>query len=750
MDGFERRPAETKGAVGSGVLRRDAREKVCGSALYVADIRRAHMLYGKAVRSPYPHALIKEIDASQALACPGVVAVFTAADIPGNNITGPRTVKDQPVLTSDRVRFAGEAVALVVADSEAALRRGVDRVKVNYEPLPLVDNPKDALASGAPLLHREGNLCYQFRINKGDFESALREADLVITRTYCTQMSDHSCLEPDGAVAEPIEDGVVVWVSSKSVHLDRNEVARVLGIPAEKVRVIATTVGGSFGSKPDLPTACMAALIAWKTGQPAKIVLSREECFFAKTKRHPYILTYTHAVRWDGKILGVRVEALADAGAYSSYTPTVTTRGLIHGVGPYSVPNVDMEVRAAYTNHPVTGALRGYGLPQFSFAIERQMDLIARELGLDPFEVRMKNVLAPGDQMPTGQVLNHVPMREILEAGQCRVKTIDEQDRTEGRLRGEPRFRRAWGIASCFYGLGRTGMADSAEVTLRLEGDGYFRLLVGCSDTGQGSDTCLAQIAAQGLGVPVDLVRVTSGDTQLTRDAGTTTATRVTYVVGNAVKKAAEELRARLLSTAEEKELVPDPNWLADLAALCQGRGMEMECAGHFITPNVKLDEKGQGEPYGTYTFGAQWTKVCVDTWTWKVGIERIVSCFDVGRVINPVILEGQLEGGIAMALGYGLTEEVLLKEGVIANPNFDEYLIPTAADVPPVTQVILETSDPSGPFGAIGIGEPSAVPGAASLANAISAALGIEVKEIPVTPERLYGLVSGKEQGIE
>lgn len=741
MDAFERGAAEEKEALGSGIPRRDAREKVSGSALYVADLRRPNMLYGRAVRSPIPHATVKEIDVSQALACPGVVAVFTAADIPGRNITGPRTVKDQPVLTPDRVRFAGEAVALVVAESEAALQRGVDRVRVNYEPLPLVDDPEEALAPGAPLLHKEGNLCYRFQIKKGDFESSLRKADLVITRTYRTQMSDHSCLEPDGALAEPTEDGLVVWLSSKSVHLDRTEVARVLGIPLEKVRVIAATVGGSFGSKPDLATACMAALITWKTGRPAKIVLSREECFFAKTKRHPYILTYTHAVRRDGKILGVKVEALADAGAYSSYTPTVTTRGLIHGVGPYSVPNVEMEVRAAYTNHPVTGALRGYGLPQFSFAIERQMDLIARELGLDPFEVRMRNVLKPGDEMPTGQVLNHVPMREILEAGQYQVKIIDEQDRKEVRSEGEPRFRRAWGMATCFYGLGRTGMADSAEVTLRLEGDGYFRLLVGCPDTGQGSDTCLAQIAAQGLGVPVDLVRVASGDTQFTRDAGTTTATRVTYVVGNAVKKAAEELRVHLLSTAEEKELVPDRGWLADLAAFCRDRGMEMECVGHFMTPNVEFDEKGQGEPYGTYTFGAQWTKVCIDTWTWKVGVDRIVSCFDVGRIINPIMVEGQLEGGVAMALGYGLTEEVLLREGVIANPNFDEYLIPTAADVPPLTNVILETSDPRGPFGAIGIGEPSAVPGAASLANAISAALGIEVKEIPVTPERLLAL---------
>lgn len=740
--------APEREALGLTVPRRDAREKARGASLYVADIRRPGMLYGKAVRSPHPHALIKEIDASAALACPGVVAVFTAADIPGRNLTGPRMVKDQPVLAPGRVRFAGEAVALVAAESEEAARRGAELVKVTYEVLPVVDDPRQALAPEAPLLHEGGNLCHRFRIVRGDFAAAAREADLVLTRTYRTQMADHSCLEPDGAVAEPAGEGVAVWVTSKGVHVDRGEVARVLGLPPEKVRVAAAAVGGSFGSKPDLATVCMAALIAWKTGRPARVTLTREECFFAKTKRHPYVITYTHAVRRDGKILGVKVEALADAGAYSSFTPSVVTRGLIHASGPYLVPNVEMEVRAAYTNHPVTGAFRGYGEPQFTFAVERQMDLIARELGLDPWEVRRRNALRPGDRIATGQELSHVPLREILEEGRRRAEALDEEDRAGGRLGGEPRFRRAWGLAACFYGLGRTGLADRAEVTLRLEGDGVFHLFVGCPDTGQGSDTALGQLAAHGLGVPLELVRVTSADTALTRDAGTSTATRVTYVVGSAVKRAAEELRTRLLEAAEEKEglahsaLRPEREWLASLAAYCQDRGIELEGVGRFHTPTTELDEEGQGAPYGVYSFGAQWTRVRVDTWTWKVDVERVVACYDVGRAINPLLLAGQVEGGAAMAQGYGLTEEVLLREGVIVNPNFDGYLLPTAADVPPVTPVILEGNDPAAPFGAKGIGELTAVPGAASVANAVSAALGVEVRELPLTPERLHALV--------
>jgi CO/xanthine dehydrogenase Mo-binding subunit len=736
--------------LGTSIPKKDALGKAAGTALYVADILRPGMLIGRAVRSPYAHAWVNGIDPSEALACPGVIAVYTASDIPGKNLTGPRTVKDQPVMTPNHVRFAGEAVALVVAESEAAALEGSRKVKVSYRPLPVVDDPEEALGPQAPLLHEGGNLCHQFRVVRGDFEAALRKADLVITRAYRTQMADHSALEPDGAVAERAGDGIVVWISSKGVHLDQGEIARVLGLPLQKVRVIAAAVGGSFGSKPDHPSACMAALIAWRTGRPARVVLDREECFLAKTKRHPYLLHYTHAVRRDGKILGVKVRATADAGAYSSYTPTVAARGLIHAPGPYAIDHVDLEVRAAYTNHPIAGAFRGYGEPQYAFAVESQMDLIARELGLDPWEIRMKNALREGDQLSTGQVVNHVKLRDILEAGRRAAEELDQQDRMRGQLEAGPRFLRSWGISTCFYGLGRTGMADKAEVTLRLEEDGHFHLGVGCSDVGQGSDTCMRQIAAQELGVPSHLVRITSADTLSTRDAGTTTATRVTYVVGNAVKNAAATLKERLLSGGEEKVLIGDAGWLADLASFCRSRGVDMECVGSYVTSNSQLNEEGQGDPYGTYTFGAQWTRACIDTWTWKISVERIVSCYDLGHVINPVLVEGQIEGGAAMALGYGLTEEVRLREGVILNQNFGGYILPTAADVPPVTKVILETGNPEGPFGATGIGEITTVPGAASLANAVSTALGVEVRELPLTPERLYALVASKNQGEE
>ncbi len=727
----------------------DAEDKVRGAAIYVADIHRPNLLHGKAVRSPHPHALVKAIDASSALAVPGVVAVFTAADFPGVNITGPRVFKDQPVLAVGRVRFAGEAVALVAAESEAIAERAARLVKVTYDLLPVVDDPARALEPGSPLVHENGNLCHSLRIVKGDYSAALLQADLVVTRTYHTPMGDHACMEPDGAVAEPDGDGIVVWDCTKGVHVDRGEVARVLGLPEDRVRVIAATIGGSFGSKPDLPTVCMAALIAWKTRRPARVVLSREEYFLVKTKRHPYTITMTHAVRRDGTLLGLKVDALADAGAYSSFTPSVLTRGLVHGTGPYRVPAVEMEVRAAFTNNPITGAFRGYGETQFAFALERQLDIIARELSLDPWELRMRNAMRPGDETCTGQRMDAAHMPEILEAGRIQAERLDAEDRAAGLLDDGPGFRRAWGIGAVFYGLGRTGPADKAEVHLRLTDEGLFHLFVGCPDTGQGSDTGLGQLAAHTLGLPVGLVRVTSADTKLTADSGTTTATRILYILGHAVVEAAASLRDRLLAVALQEEgavrtsLPRDAAWLAALAASCRRRGVDTEAVGRFSTPTTNLDGNGQGSPYGIYTFGAQWTRVRVDLQTYHLAVERIVSCYDIGRVLNPLLVDGQVTGGTVMGLGFALTEEVLLDRSVMRNPNFGTYLLPSIADVPPITSIVLEYADPEGPYGAKGIGEPTAVPGGGSVANAVCAALGVEISELPLTPQRIYEAVN-------
>lgn len=735
--------------VGRSIFRRDAVAKVRGQAPFAGDVSRPRMVYGKIIRSPHAHALIRRIDLSRALAHPGVIGALTAADIPGKNVVGPRQVKDQPVLAEDRVRFAGEAVAVVIAESPESAREAAELVEVSYQSLEVLAEPERALDAGAPFVHSQGNLCHEMRISRGSFLTALRQAALVVSNTFFTQMVDHSYIEPDAVVAEPAGDGVVVWVTSKSPHVDQGEVARVLALPKEKVRVVVATVGGSFGGKPDLPMVCLAGLIALRTGRPAKIVLDREECFLAKTKRHPYRMEYTHAVAGDGTILGVKVEILADAGAYASFTPTVVSKGLVHAAGPYRVPNVEMRARAVYTNNPVTGAMRGYGVPQVVFAVERQMDIIARKLGMDPFELRIKNALRPGDVTVTGQMVNEARLLEALLEARKKVEEIDLPSDEA------PHIKRAWGIAAFYYGCGRTGLADSAQVLLRLEPDGYVQLFVGSPDTGQGSDTALGQIAAEELGLPFTMVRVISADTLLTLDSGTSTASRVTYVVGNAVKRAASELKQRLLVAASQERgyfldsLPADPGYLAHLVRFCREHGWDTEVIGYFETATSPLDECGQGKPFGAYTFGVQVTQVKANTFTGKVDVERAFCCYDVGTVVNPKILEGQIEGGVAMALGYALTEEVRLNGGVPRDRNFDTYLIPTAADMPRVTVMTVDSFEQSGPFGAKGVGEPAALPGAASIVNAVSSAVGCEFFDLPVTPEKVVAAIQGVDRGI-
>ena len=481
----------TSTVVGSNVGRRDALAKVRGEAKYAADIERPGMVYGKVVRSPYARARVKGINSGPALAVPGVLAVFTATDIPGHNRVGARAVKDQPVLVEEMVILPGEAVALVVAESNEAAAEAAKLVEVDYEPLAPLTDPERALAPDAPQLHPEGNICHEMHIVRGDFDAAVKAADLVVTNTYTTQAVDHGYIEPDAVVAELTEGGVTLYVTSKSPHNDQGEVAGVLGLAKDKVRIVVVAVGGSFGGKPDIPMLCLCALMAVKTGRPAKMILEREECLIAKAKRHPYKMIYSHAVKANGEILGLKVEIRADAGAYAGYTPTVVAKGLIHAAGCYRAGCVDMEVRAVYTNNPNSGAMRGYGVPQTVFAVERQMDIIARKLGLDPYDFRMKNIFRPGDITATGQVLTDVRLDELMQRAQLRVAAMPARPEEAAHI------KRAWGTAAFFYGAGRTGVADSARVSIKLLAGGEIRVFVGTPDTGQGSDTALAQIAAR-------------------------------------------------------------------------------------------------------------------------------------------------------------------------------------------------------------------------------------------------------------
>ncbi len=722
--------------VGSSVGKRDAYAKVRGEASYAADLHRANAAHGKIVRSPYAAAVIRGIDVTIAAAYPGVFAVLTARDIPGEKLVGARTVRDQPVFAESVINFAGEAVALVLAESAEIAAEAATLVQVAFEPLEPITDPAFSLEPEARRLRPQGNLSNELSIVRGDFEQACQQAALIVKNTYQTQFVDHGYIEPDAVLAEPDNDGVALWVTSKSPHHDQEEVARVLGLPRERVRVAVAAIGGSFGGKPDLPLLSMAALGALKLQRPVKIVLDRDECLTAKTKRHPYQMEYTHAVTSDGQILGVRVDIIADAGAYSSYTPTATSKGLIHATGPYRVPNVEMRMRAAFTNNPITGAMRGYGVPQVVFAVERQMDIIARSLRIDPIELRIKNALRSGDQTATGQTLGTVRLVECLQ----------EVKRLAGRVQSDNHSaeRRAAGVAAFYYGVGRTGVSDKARVAVRLEQDGAVHVFAGTPDTGQGSDTALAQIAAQALGLPFELVRLTSGDTRTTFDSGTSTASRVTYIVGNAVQRAAAELHAVLLDIASEMEgrrvesLTATGDYLRRLAQYSSERDIPTEAIGIFQTATSPLDKNGQGEPYGAYSFGVQLAQVTVESETGKVTVDRAVCCYDAGTVVNPVLFDAQIEGGTIMAQGYALTEELRLKQGAVLFPNFHAYLMPTALDASAMLVSTVPSFEQTGPFGAKGVGEPTTLPGAAAIANAVSAAIGKEFFELPLTPEKV------------
>ncbi len=722
--------------VGNSVTKPDATAKVRGEARYAADIQRPNAAYGIIVRSPQAAAVIKTIDVAEATGYPGVCVVLTAQDIPGEKLVGARTVRDQPVFAESIINFAGEAVALVLAESAEVAAEAARRVHVVYEPLEPITDPAKALLTESRKLRPQGNLCHELNIVRGDFNAACERAAFIVKNTYRTQFVDHGYIEPDAVVAEPDGDGVALWVTSKSPHHDQEEVARVLALPRDKVRVAVASIGGSFGGKPDLPMLSMAALGALKLQRPIKIVLDRDECLSAKTKRHPYWMEYTHAVAATGEILGVRVDIIADAGAYSSYTPTATSKGLIHAAGPYRVPNVDMRIRAAFTNNPITGAMRGYGVPQVVFAVERQMDIIARRLGMDPLELRIKNAVRSGDTTATGQKLDDVRLVECLE----------EAKRLSGslRLRGDATGLKAWGIAAFFYGVGRTGVADKARVATRLEPDGLVHVFAGTPDTGQGSDTALAQIAAQELGLPFELVRLTSGDTRSTFDSGTSTASRVTYIVGNAVQRSAAEFKSMLLDVASEMEgcrvsrLTASQDYLRGLAYFCTERNIRMEGIGHFQTSTSELDMRGQGEPYGAYSYGVQFSHVTVDPETGKVDVDHSVCCYDAGTVVNPALFQAQIEGGTIMAQGYALTEELVLQDAAPRFPNFHAYLLPTALDASPISVSNVESFEQTGPFGAKGVGEPTTLPGAAAIANAVCAALGKEFYELPLTTEKI------------
>jgi CO/xanthine dehydrogenase Mo-binding subunit len=742
--------------VGIEIPKVDVLEKALGTARYGADLHTREPLYLKVVRSPRPHAKIVRIEIDEALKVPGAERVFTAKDIPGKNRVGTIT-KDQPVLALDRVRYVGDPIALIAAKTEESVEEAAKKLVVVYEELPSITHPEEALEPYAPLIHEKGNLLLEFHVVKGDVRTGFKEAEVIVEESYTTTWVDHAYLEPDAGISYLDEDGrITVVCPTQNVHYDQKEVASVLSLPLDRVRVIQCGTGGAFGGRLDVTVQCLLALAVFHLKRPVRIVYSREEVFQVTSKRHPLKIQYKSGAKKDGALTAVEVDILGDTGAYASYGATVAIRSAVHATGPYEVPNVRVRSQMAYTNNSWSGAMRGFGIPQMAFAHESQMDLLAQALRIDPIEFRLKNCLRPGVETATGQTLMaSVGIGKTLK----KVKEWRDRSGVSKNDSHKPFMKRGVGVASMWYGIGNTGIANPSTAQMEIDPNGEIRLLTGVADVGQGSDTVLLQIASEAIGVPLKEIRLIRADTALTIDAGATSASRQTYISGNAILNAIQNLKeeaikeARRILGVEEKDLCYEdgdikqklkPSISISIREVAKRCGRVLRGEGHFDPETTRLDPKtGQGFPYATYAFATHLAEVEVDTETGKVKVNRVIACHDVGKAIHPKNVIGQIMGGVAMGTGFALMEEFVPRE----TTSFVNYLIPTSKDIPEVIPFIVEDEEPSGPFGAKGVGEPALIPSAPAILNAIADAIGERIYHLPANLERVLEAVQKTKQ---
>ncbi|HEV8224667.1 MAG TPA: xanthine dehydrogenase subunit D [Rubrobacteraceae bacterium] len=753
-------PAQAPGRVGEHTERADGVPKVKGEFEYSSDLWMDGMLWGATLRSPHPHANIWSIDTSEAEALPGVHAVLTHEDVPGRKVYGME-VPDQPVLAWERIRYQGEPVAIVAADHPETARRALEKISVEYEVLDPLTDPEEAMKEDVPRLHLSGNVLKHITILHGDVAGA--SADVVVKGEYEVGMQDQAFLGPESGLAVPDgQDGVDLYISTQWLHLDQEQVAESLGLDPEQVRLTLSGVGGAFGGREDLSMQIHACMLALDTGRPVKMVYNREESFYGHVHRHPARMRYEHGATRDGELVYVRARLVFDGGAYASSSNAVCTNAATFACGPYDVPNAHIESHMLYTNNPPCGAMRGFGAVQVCFAHETQMDRLARELGMDPLELRTMNALKPGDTFPFGQeVPPPAPVREILE--RVRDMPLPVEEEVVGRdLRRLPggvsnvthgeAVRRGVGYAVGFKNIGFSAGFDdysTARVTLSIQdGEPLVQVHTAAAEVGQGLITVEAQIARTELGV--ERVAVLPADTKV-GSAGSTSASRQTYVTGAAVKQACEALRERVFEKAREEfgkedlaiegaNVVSDGETVVSLAELLGGEEIEETVEFHH-RETEPLDERGQGDAHLQFAFAAHRAVVEVDTELGLVRVVEVATAQDVGKAMNPQALEGQIEGGIAQGLGLALLEEIQIKEGRIQNASFTDYLIPTILDMPAVRMDVLELADPDAPYGLKGVGEPPTIASTPAIVAALRDATGRELTRVPVKPEQIVGI---------
>ena len=741
-------------AVGARVLRLDGGPKVNGTEIFGADFVPDGALEVRAVRSPHFHArfALGDLCAWKAKQ-DGVVAVLTAADIPGRNRFGViPPLADQPALAEGRVRFLGEPVALVVGEAAAVEALDLTAFPVTWEPLPHSLTEAEGASDDALQLHEEraGNTLVRGRVATGAPERALEEAVHVVQGEVQTAYVEHAYIEPEAGVAWLDGDVLTIQACTQAPVMDQEDTARILGLPLDKVRIIPAAAGGGFGAKLDLSVQPLIGLAALKTGRPCRMVWSRSESMRASTKRHPATMQATIGADVAGHVTGMVFHGAFNTGAYASWGPTVATRVPIHASGPYKVPNYRATSHAVHTNGPISGAFRGFGVPQAAILQETLYDELAEACGLDRLAFRRCNALRDGDKTTCGQVLPSVGIADCLDA--LKPHWDNALAKTAAFNAGSTRIRRGVGVASCWYGCGNTALPNPSTVRMGVTPQGRIRLHQGATDIGQGANTVIAQIAADALCVALDAIELVGPDTALTPDCGKTSASRQTFITGRAAQAAGAALRAAVLrqtNLADADEIVPSDGALLVKSGRSERKVslevLDTDAHGYVLCaeetydpPTSALDADGQGTPYAVYGYGAQIAMVEVDIDLGTTKVVHIVAAHDLGRVINPLLAEGQIEGGIAQGLGMALMEEFLPGR----TENLHDYLIPTIGDMPPVTSILLEKPDPEGPMGARGLGEHVLIPTAPAILNAIRHATGAKLSQLPALPHRVRAAI--------
>ena len=749
-------------AVGNRLARLDGKAKVAGAEIFGADEIPAGALTLRVIRSPYHRAgfVFGGLD-SFIRNHPGLSAVFTAKDVPSKNCYGviPRFA-DQPVFAEKETRFRGEAIAAVVGESTAVESFDVADFPVVWDQQPPILDIDASLAPGAPLIHpqRDQNILVRGRVVRGNVDEALRQSDFTAEGEFETGFIEHAYIEPEAGFARRVGDQIEIQACTQSPYMDRSDMAAILGIAPEQVRIIPTAVGGGFGSKLDLSVQPFVALAAWKLCQPVRMVYSRTESIMSTTKRHPSRIRLRAGCSRDGKLTALDFAADFNTGAYSSWGPTVAGRVPVHASGPYYVPHYRALTRAVHTHLVPAGAFRGFGVPQAAIAQEQLYDELADRAGIDRLEFRILNALDGITPTVTGQVLGEgVGIRACLEALRpawkvAHMAAANFNSRDTGQRRGV-------GVAGMWYGCGNTSLPNPSTVRVGLKRDGRISLHQGAVDIGQGSNTIVTQICADALGAPIERFDLISGDTALSPDCGKTSASRQTFVTGKAAQMAGLQLRNKILALAKACEcatidfqndaLIVTENGKMQkvpiLALPLDKYGYVLTAEATFDPPTQPLDENGQGTPYAVFGFGAHLAEIEVDTELGTVRVLKITAAHDVGRAINPTLIEGQIEGGVAQGLGMALMEEFFPGKG----ENLHDYLIPSAGDIPPVESILIEEPSPVGPYGAKGIGEQAVIPTAPAILNALHDAVGIRIRKIPATPDRVRAaILAAREKG--